>query len=734
MQNIQKKSKKVTKLLAITLALVMMLGVLPLASINVIAEEPVVCVDCKALECMCHRLHVGRVGDIRMIRNPVAGEFPSSAYLNPSRDNGNGNGHANGFHTTFTWEPAVEHYFLPDTEYTVTILLEPNDRWGTASGSATSNLLPGSTAAARNAGFLGAGITPRNFGMGTANNYAGTGQPRYTSLYDIPGVKNIDWEYGRSPSTAGSSTMQGNISIHITYEATGPEINEATLVFNDDFTGQTNPLNLTQGVTTAFVRAPQHNNRQGMDSWRWTQSTIVNRDYATGGRALRLGLLHNPSLADQHAWSRPPSPYIRNNWIEAGAVRTRTTDNNSTPFEHAFGHYEARVKFPAINATWGAFWLMYSNGASQRGIRSARVGSEIDLIETAANPFGSYNAASHWNSYSYDHADPTNHLFGRNGPSNNRNVNWTPLDEYFRQIGDVYDGEWHTFAVQWTPTDYIFYINDIEWARRSRAETYQWGGSTDPNVDEGWGWGGLIGPHMLNDPRHFAGVAENPNYIKLSVEAADWSGLGMDGPGLATPCPAGSCDDCTYISDRDDTTFGLGWHRVTSGEMLVDWVKVWNGPKPVSAMDGAADYSNVNEAVAKAEAIDSRQYEDMSGVDAAISDVVWGLRSNYQVRINKYADAILAAIDALVYIDDATFIGARAADVVKFGIPQSNLLLSANNNATLTLVLDGREIVLATRVNNRNVAGEIDLGDGFFLKVDIKGNGSNIKVFEIIKK
>jgi hypothetical protein len=88
---------------------------------------------------------------------------------------------------------------------------------------------------------------------------------------------------------------------------------------------------------------------------------------------------------------------------------------------------------------------------------------------------------------------------------------------------------------------------------------------------------------MLDDPRHFAGVAENPNYIKLSVEAADWSGLGVDGPGLSKPCtaPAGRCDDCSWVSNLTDSTRGLGWHRVTSDEMLVDWVKVWNGPKPI---------------------------------------------------------------------------------------------------------------------------------------------------------
>jgi len=554
------------------------------------------CEDCRAYTCICDSLHEGRVGDIRMIRTPVAGEFPSSAFLNPSRDNGQGNANANGFHTTFTWYPALEHYFLPDTVYTVTVLLEPNDRWGQASGTATSSLLPvpgvnnaANRTLARIAGFHGNGITPANFGLGSSANFGDGGQPRFESLWDLPGVTDIDWEFGQSPATVGSNVMYGNLSIHITFEATGSEMEEASLVFSDDFSGEFN--NFPQGLTTGFARSPQWSNRQGMDSWRNSQSDIVERAYGTGGNVLRLGFQHNPYLADQFAWSLPPSEFIRNNWIESGSVRTRGQTGGETAnlyFEHAFGHYEARVKFPAANATWGAFWLMYAQGSVQRGVRSARIGSEIDQIETAANPFRNFNAASHWNGYVYDHANPTNHLFGPNAATRNRNINWIPSDDYLAEIGDIYDGEWHLFAVQWTPTDYIFLINDIEWARFSRHETFNWGGSTDPNVEEGWGWGGLIGPHMLNDPRHFAGIAENPNYMKLSVEAADWSGLGTTGPGLAKPCPFGSCDDCIYVSERNDVTNGLGWHRVESGEMIVDWVRVWNGPKPESAMERPA--------------------------------------------------------------------------------------------------------------------------------------------------
>ena len=47
---------------------------------------------------------------------------------------------------------------------------------------------------------------------------------------------------------------------------------------------------------------------------------------------------------------------------------------------------------------------------------------------------------------------------------------------------------------------------------------------------------------------------------------------------------------------------------------------------------------------------------------------------------------------------------------------------------------DGREIVLSTNANNLNVSGEVDLGDGFWLVFDIKGNGSNIKEFKVVQR
>jgi hypothetical protein len=82
-------------------------------------------------------------------------------------------------------------------------------------------------------------------------------------------------------------------------------------------------------------------------------------------------------------------------------------------------------------------------------------------------------------------------------------------------------------------------------------------------------------------------------------------------------------------------------------------------------------------------------------------------------------------------ITNAEFLQERASGILKNGLNQDNLRL---NGKILTLVIDGREFVLSTNANNLNISGEINIGDGYYLVFDIKGNGSNIKDFRIIRK
>ena len=60
---------------------------------------------------------------------------------------------------------------------------------------------------------------------------------------------------------------------------------------------------------------------------------------------------------------------------------------------------------------------------------------------------------------------------------------------------NIYDGEFHTFALYWTPSEYIFYVDDHEFWRVDGGRKFQ-----------------------------NCGINKNPNYIKLTVESAPWAG------------------------------------------------------------------------------------------------------------------------------------------------------------------------------------------------------------------
>jgi beta-glucanase (GH16 family) len=202
--------------------------------------------------------------------------------------------------------------------------------------------------------------------------------------------------------------------------------------------------------------------RQGRSSWR-------NDMVSVSGGYLRLKFKRDPALGA----SKSKDSAIANNWIRAGAVRTR---KQNYPFDmlfsNSYGYYEARIKFPVVSGTWGAFWLM---SPTQGNIgNGGRDGTEIDIVETIFNERGDYNAALHWDGYGEHHKSV--------GSGNNTPVN-------------IYDGNFHIFALEWSPSEYVFYVDDVVFWRVD-------GGASFQNV----------------------GINRKPNYIKLTVESAPWAG------------------------------------------------------------------------------------------------------------------------------------------------------------------------------------------------------------------
>jgi beta-glucanase (GH16 family) len=254
--------------------------------------------------------------------------------------------------------------------------------------------------------------------------------------------------------------------------------NDTNLIFNEDFDG-------TSLDNTKWNLIYQENDRQGRSSWRDDMVSV-------SGGYLHIKFKRDATLGA----AKSSDPTIANNWIRAGGIRTRSKDWTRILFENTFGYYEARIKFPKISGTWGAFWLMSPTVAENRG---GEEGTEIDIVETIDNPKGGFNAALHWNGYGAAHKSATSEEKYKSVPVN------------------IYDGGFHTFALHWKPTEYIFYVDDHEFWRVD-------GGSNFNN----------------------SGINQTPNYIKLTVESAPWAG----------DIPAG----------------------FTEAEMLVDYVRVYKQP------------------------------------------------------------------------------------------------------------------------------------------------------------
>jgi beta-glucanase (GH16 family) len=287
-------------------------------------------------------------------------------------------------------------------------------------------------------------------------------------------IKGFPSEGVRSITT---ETNGDSIIIKIVYEKTAGKKAERKLVFWDDFDG--NSLDFSK-----WDYAPEWD-RQGRSSWRDDMVSV-------NGGFLRLAFKRDPVLGAEKSRDRA----LANNWIRCGAVRTQKKDG-SMLFSGGFGFYEARLKLPNVNGIWGGFWLMSPSQwiMTDEGV----IGTEIDIVETYDSPRHVYNAALNWNGY--DKNRKSVHSFESKLPDI-----------------DIFDGEFHVFALDWSPSEYIFYVDgEVFW-----------------RVD-----GGV---KFKN-----SGINRNPNYIKLTMESGEFSGAIPDG--------------------------------FTTGEMLVDYVRVYSQPQ-----------------------------------------------------------------------------------------------------------------------------------------------------------
>ncbi len=144
---------------------------------------------------------------------------------------------------------------------------------------------------------------------------------------------------------------------------------------------------------------------------------------------------------------------------KSGAIRTKGL------FSQAYGYFECSMRVQNVSGFWSAFWMMCGNvgNVGNDGVD----GTEIDIMEAFnAKTFG-INHALHWDGYDEHHKS-------------------VGVSEY-RQ--DLYDGNFHTYSMRWSPEGYKWYIDgELMWE------------SSD------------------------GGVCNQPGYMKLTLEVGSWAG------------------------------------------------------------------------------------------------------------------------------------------------------------------------------------------------------------------
>lgn len=137
-----------------------------------------------------------------------------------------------------------------------------------------------------------------------------------------------------------------------------------------------------------------------------------------------------------------------------------------------YGYYECRAILPKSTGMWSAFWMMNKNVEDVDG--SGKDGTEVDIFESMYYKDVSWGAGDavvsgiHYDGYGEEHkGDSIGKWFANN-----------PYEEY------------NTYGLEWTPEEYIFYINGVETGRLSTG-----------------------------------GVSQNPEYLILSCEVAGENGV-----------------------------------------------------------------------------------------------------------------------------------------------------------------------------------------------------------------
>ncbi len=110
-----------------------------------------------------------------------------------------------------------------------------------------------------------------------------------------------------------------------------------------------------------------------------------------------------------------------------------------------YGYFECRVQLPKITGNWASFW-MQSPGISL-GEDPAKFGTEIDIFENSVGKDGDFVSHNlHW-------------AYGPNQKS---------TGAFLSKVDGIKEG-FHTFALEWTPEKYVFFVDGLKYLEIKEA-------------------------------------------------------------------------------------------------------------------------------------------------------------------------------------------------------------------------------------------------------------------------
>lgn len=126
---------------------------------------------------------------------------------------------------------------------------------------------------------------------------------------------------------------------------------------------------------------------------------------------------------------------------ETGGVWTRHT------YTARYGYFEARMRLQDTHGFWSAFWLQTPHNGTPLG-DPASAGVEIDVMEAIAGRHLRDQVMNtiHWDGYGEHHKKA-----------------------HSKARVDNLHTAWHTFALEWTPTELVFFTDGVETWRTDAA-------------------------------------------------------------------------------------------------------------------------------------------------------------------------------------------------------------------------------------------------------------------------